>query len=66
MMLNYDYNKFLEILKATEGLHNSLNEILKYDFIYHSNKIEGSTIYYRRTSNAYRKEYRNSKFILHI
>lgn len=43
MMLNYDYNKFLEILKATEGLHNSLNEILKYDFIYHSNKIEGST-----------------------
>jgi len=40
---NYDYNKFLQILKETKGLHNSLNELLKYDFIYHSNKIEGST-----------------------
>ena len=27
----------------TKGIHNSLNELLKYDFIYHSNKIEGST-----------------------
>lgn len=39
----YDYDKFLEILKLTKGIHNSLNEVLKYDFIYHSNKIEGST-----------------------
>ncbi|WP_300379363.1 Fic family protein [Clostridium sp.] len=37
------YEKFLKVLKETKGLHNSLNEILKYDFIYHSNKIEGST-----------------------
>ena len=37
------YNRFLQILKETKGIHNSLNEILKYDFIYHSNKIEGST-----------------------
>lgn len=42
-MLIYDYDRFLKILKETKGLHNSLNEILKYDFIYHSNKIEGST-----------------------
>lgn len=39
----YDYDKFLQILKETKGLHNSLNELLKYDFIYNSNKIEGST-----------------------
>lgn len=39
----YDYNRFLKILKETKGLKNSLNQILKYDFIYHSNKIEGST-----------------------
>ncbi|MEG0844540.1 MAG: Fic family protein [Romboutsia sp.] len=38
-----DYDRFLNILKETKGLHNSLNEILKYDFIYNSNKIEGST-----------------------
>ncbi|MEG1132466.1 MAG: Fic family protein [Romboutsia sp.] len=38
-----DYDRFLRILKETRGLHNSLNEILKYDFIYNSNKIEGST-----------------------
>ena len=37
------YDRFLNILKETKGIHNSLNEILKYDFIYHSNKIEGST-----------------------
>lgn len=37
------YDKFLKILKETKGIHNSLNEVLKYDFIYHSNKIEGST-----------------------
>lgn len=37
------YNRFLKTLKETKGIHNSLNEILKYDFIYHSNKIEGST-----------------------
>lgn len=38
-----DYEKFLQILNLTKGIHNSLNELLKYDFIYHSNKIEGST-----------------------
>ncbi|BCZ48872.1 hypothetical protein psyc5s11_49390 [Clostridium gelidum] len=38
-----DYKKFLQVLQETKGIHNSLNEILKYDFIYHSNKIEGST-----------------------
>ena len=38
-----DYNKFLKTLNDTKGIHNSLNEVLKYDFIYHSNKIEGST-----------------------
>jgi len=37
------YERFLQVLKETKGIHNSLNEILKYDFIYHSNKIEGST-----------------------
>lgn len=37
------YDEFLKVLKETKGIHNSLNEILKYDFIYHSNKIEGST-----------------------
>lgn len=42
-MRNIDYEKFLRVLKETTGIHNSLNEILKYDFIYHSNKIEGST-----------------------
>lgn len=42
-MNNEHYEKFLKILKETKGIHNSLNEILKYDFIYHSNKIEGST-----------------------
>lgn len=40
---DYNYDKFLKTLKETKGLHNSLNEILKYDFIYNSNKIEGST-----------------------
>lgn len=42
-MQNLDYERFLQVLKETKGIHNSLNEILKYDFIYHSNKIEGST-----------------------
>jgi Fic family protein len=42
-MQKIDYQKFLQVLQETKGLHNSLNEILKYDFIYHSNKIEGST-----------------------
>lgn len=37
------YDKFLKSLNVTKGIHNSLNEILKYDFIYNSNKIEGST-----------------------
>ena len=43
MCKSVDYDKFLEILNLTKGIHNSLNEMLKYDFIYHSNKIEGST-----------------------
>lgn len=42
-MKNEYYNRFLKVLKETKGIHNSLNEILKYDFIYNSNKIEGST-----------------------
>jgi Fic family protein len=42
-MQNIDYKTFLQVLQETKGIHNSLNEILKYDFIYHSNKIEGST-----------------------
>ncbi|MGL4450083.1 MAG: Fic family protein [Sarcina sp.] len=37
-----NYEKFLQTLLETKGIHNSLNEILKYDYIYHSNKIEGS------------------------
>ena len=41
--MNIDYDRFLKVLKQTKGIHNSLNEVLKYDFIYHSNKIEGST-----------------------
>lgn len=41
--MEYNYEKFLETLIQTKGIHNSLNEILKYDYIYHSNKIEGST-----------------------
>jgi Fic family protein len=41
-MTNIDYKKFLQALQDTKGIHNSLNEILKYDFIYNSNKIEGS------------------------
>lgn len=40
--MNYDYYKFLKILKETKGINNSLNDILKYDFIYNSNKIDGS------------------------
>ncbi|MBO3389488.1 Fic family protein [Clostridium perfringens] len=38
----YDYNRFLDILIQTKGLNNSLNQVLKYDFVYHSNKIDGS------------------------
>lgn len=41
--MEYNYERFLETLIETKGIHNSLNEILKYDYIYHSNKIEGST-----------------------
>ncbi|ATD56253.1 Fic family protein [Clostridium chauvoei] len=43
MEKSIDYNSFLQVLNETKGIHNSLNELLKYDFIYHSNKIEGST-----------------------
>ena len=42
-MEKIDYNRFLQVVMETKGIHNSLNELLKYDFIYHSNKIEGST-----------------------
>lgn len=42
-MEKIDYDRFLQVLRETKGIHNSLNELLKYDFIYHSNKIEGST-----------------------
>lgn len=41
--MNIDYDRFLKVLQETKGIRNSLNEVLKYDFIYHSNKIEGST-----------------------
>ncbi|MGL5069593.1 MAG: Fic family protein [Sarcina sp.] len=41
--MKYDYERFLQTLIETKGIHNSLNEILKYEYIYHSNKIEGST-----------------------
>lgn len=37
------YDRFIKILKETKGIRNSLSDVLKYDFIYHSNKIEGST-----------------------
>lgn len=40
--MKYDYNRFLDILIQTKGLNNSLNQVLKYDFIYNSNKIDGS------------------------
>lgn len=36
-------NKFLNILLETKSLKNSLYAILKHSFLYHSNKIEGST-----------------------
>ena len=36
-------NKFLDILLETKELKNSLYSILKHSFLYHSNKIEGST-----------------------
>lgn len=41
--MDIDYDRFLKVLQETKGIRNSLNEVLKYDFIYHSNKIEGST-----------------------
>lgn len=40
--------------------------MLNYDFIYHSNKIEGSTFTTDALQMLIEKEYRNSKFILHI
>ena len=36
-------NKFLNTLLETRDLKNSLYAILKHSFLYHSNKIEGST-----------------------
>ncbi|EGT3616103.1 Fic family protein [Clostridium perfringens] len=42
MSINYDYDRFLKILIETKEIRNALNEVLKYDFIYNSNKIEGS------------------------
>jgi len=41
--MSKDYDRFIKVLQETKGIRNSLNEVLKYDFIYHSNKIEGST-----------------------
>ena len=32
-MEKIDYNRFLQVLMETKGIHNSLNELLKYDFI---------------------------------
>ncbi len=34
---------FIDVLIETKGLKNSLYSILKHSFLYHSNKIEGST-----------------------
>ncbi|MGL4912868.1 MAG: Fic family protein, partial [Romboutsia sp.] len=36
-------NKFLYTLQETKCLKNSLYAILKHSFLYHSNRIEGST-----------------------
>jgi Fic family protein len=36
-------DKFLNRLLVTKGLKNSLYAILKHSFLYHSNRIEGST-----------------------
>lgn len=36
-------DKFVDILLQTRNLKNSLYNILKHSFLYHSNKIEGST-----------------------
>ncbi|CEK34612.1 fic family protein,Protein involved in cell division,mobile mystery protein B,Fic/DOC family [[Clostridium] sordellii] len=36
-------NKFVDMLLQTRDLKNSLYNILKHSFLYHSNKIEGST-----------------------
>lgn len=36
-------NKFINTLLNTKDLKNSLYAILKHSFLYHSNKIEGST-----------------------
>ena len=42
MLINKD-DKFLKVLVETKDLKNSLYSILKHSFLYHSNKIEGST-----------------------
>ena len=42
MLINKD-DKFLKLLLDTKDLKNSLYSILKHSFLYHSNKIEGST-----------------------
>ena len=36
-------NKFIEVLLETKDLKNSLYNVLKHNFLYHSNKIEEST-----------------------
>ena len=36
-------DKFMEVLLKTKDLKNALYSILKHNFLYHSNKIEGST-----------------------
>lgn len=35
--------QFIDVLNETKDLRNSLYSILKHNFLYHSNKIEGST-----------------------
>ena len=42
-MENKNYNQFLDVLIKTKNLKNSLYTVLKHDFLYNSNKIEGST-----------------------
>lgn len=43
MSIIAEYDQFLDILIKTMSLKNSLYTVLKHNFLYHSNKIEGST-----------------------
>lgn len=43
MSIIAEYDQFLDILMKTMSLKNSLYTVLKHNFLYNSNKIEGST-----------------------